>query len=518
MPLSIIRSETVLSKLPIHNLAKRGKVNIEIKKRNDNGVVELQWEVSYNERYGQPRQLAYKLDTLVINRRLDEEGRPVPKLLRLGSLSQICRDLEIPDSGKNTNNIRKALLQNASAFITAKLNYKSNDGTERRLEAGFTRYSVVFTGERLPNGKKADAVHLILNAPYWEVLNNAPVRPLDYDYLKELPPAPQRFYEVISYRVFAALKYKHPHAKISYSDYCTFSAQQRYFDYDHFKKQMYKVHRPHVQSRYLSEINYEEIADGEGNVDWMMYYTPGSKAKHEYAVFTRKGQVIDLEPERTETSGAGKHDEQPTKKSTTPAAIQTEAQPEEQTDGALLAELTKRGVSEAKARKLLSNLKPNQHVLDQLDYGDEVIAKAPQGKFTNPPGFYVSLIENNFTVPGTFETRRKKQIREEARRADEARRNEAIKLQEAYEQYQAGELDRYIDEEMPKSEYRKMYDQKLKEYTQRHHYLSKWKPEMLEHVINHAVRTELMKRVPLISYEAFCEREGKCAQRGRKSK
>jgi hypothetical protein len=66
-------------------------------------------------------------------------------------------------------------------LINAKLHYKAADGTERRLEAGFTRYSVVFTGERLPNGKKADAVYLILNDPYWEVLNNAPTRPLDYD-------------------------------------------------------------------------------------------------------------------------------------------------------------------------------------------------------------------------------------------------------------------------------------------------------------------------------------------------
>ncbi len=55
-----------------------------------------------------------------------------------------------------------------------------------------------------------------------QVLNTAQTRPLDYDDLKELAPAPQRFYEILSYQMFAALKYNHPHAKLAYSDYCTY--------------------------------------------------------------------------------------------------------------------------------------------------------------------------------------------------------------------------------------------------------------------------------------------------------
>jgi hypothetical protein len=38
-----------------------------------------------------------------------------------------------------------------------------------------------------------------LNEPYWEVLNNAPTRPLDYTYLKALTPAAQRFYSMIKF-------------------------------------------------------------------------------------------------------------------------------------------------------------------------------------------------------------------------------------------------------------------------------------------------------------------------------
>jgi hypothetical protein len=287
-PLNIIRTETVLSRLPIHNLAKKGNVKIKITQKNANGEIDLYWRVAPNAEYGEPRQLAYKLDTIVIHQRLHELGRPLPKVIRLGSITQICRDLEVVLGGSGKASVRKAFLQNAATFITAKLHYKATDGTERTLEAGFTRYSVVFTGECLPDGTPADAVYLILNEPYWEVLNHAPTRPLDYDYLKALPPAAQRCYEILSYKLFIALKYRHLHAKLLYSEYCTFAAQQRYTDYPHVKKQMYKIHKPHLTSGYLDTVRYEATTDWEGHPDWVMSYVPGPKARAEYAAFNTR--------------------------------------------------------------------------------------------------------------------------------------------------------------------------------------------------------------------------------------
>ena len=134
LSLELIRTETVLSRLPVHNLAKQGRVNIQIIKTTPTGEVELKWEVSYSERYGQARQLAYKLDTIIINQRIDESGRPLPKLLRIGSLNEICAELNLAThAGQNAKDLKRAFLQNASAFITAKFNYRANDGTERHV-------------------------------------------------------------------------------------------------------------------------------------------------------------------------------------------------------------------------------------------------------------------------------------------------------------------------------------------------------------------------------------------------
>ena len=110
-PLNIIRTETVLSRLPIHNLSKKGRVNIQITKKNKYGEIDLRWEVSYNDRYGQPRQLAYKLDTIVINQKTDELGRPLPKLVRLGSLMHICGLLGLVDGGRQNPILRKPFIK-----------------------------------------------------------------------------------------------------------------------------------------------------------------------------------------------------------------------------------------------------------------------------------------------------------------------------------------------------------------------------------------------------------------------
>lgn len=288
-PLDTIRVETVLSRNPVHNLSRRGGIEIAINFADDEGRGALQWQVSHNSRYGQPGPLAYKVDTLVVNRRIDEEGRPVPKVIRLGSLSEICAELGLAD-GKSTQDVKKALLQNAFAGITARLAYTGVDGTEHTFEFNDTRYGVILTGQKFPDGRRANAVYLVLHDIFRALLDRAPFRPLDYDYLKALTPGAQRFYELVSYQVFAAIKHTRPQARYLYSEYCTFAPQTRYFDWEHARKQMYKLHAPHIQSEYLAKVEYEATTDRQGAPDWWFWYTPGRKAYAEYSAFLCRKQ------------------------------------------------------------------------------------------------------------------------------------------------------------------------------------------------------------------------------------
>ena len=89
-PLSILRTETVLSRFPIHTLTKCGRVTHSHHPDRRPRALDVRWTVSYNEHYGPPRQLAYKLDTVVINQILDALPRPLPRVIPVGSMTQVC--------------------------------------------------------------------------------------------------------------------------------------------------------------------------------------------------------------------------------------------------------------------------------------------------------------------------------------------------------------------------------------------------------------------------------------------
>src|SRR6266404_1598910 len=67
-----IRTETIFSRMPLHVLSKSGpRPEINIEKRSADGRLQERWEVSYNEKYGVARQLAYDVHTLVIERAIE---------------------------------------------------------------------------------------------------------------------------------------------------------------------------------------------------------------------------------------------------------------------------------------------------------------------------------------------------------------------------------------------------------------------------------------------------------------
>jgi len=389
-PQNTIRLETAFSRFPVHKLARRGNINIEIMETTPTGEIKTKWGVDYPKKAGQPGPLAYKVDTLVVNRRIDDERPSIPKVIKLGSLSEICRELGMRVSGGNSNELKKAIHQNASAYITAKINYKTANGAENVIEAGFSRYSVIFTGEKLPDGRKANAVYLILNDVYLKVLNEVQTRPLDYDYLRDLPPAAQRFYELIGYQIYAVLKHERPRARLSYSDFCTRAPQTRYFDWEHVRKQMYKVHAPHLKSGYLAKVEFQELQSESGELDWLILYTPGSKARAEFRAFTQPKKASPVKSSR---------EKQPAE-----LFLAQDNDPSSTTCDPLIEQLLKFGISEAKAR----NLVETHREASEAQIAAFLYREVKQPK--NAAGWLVAAIEGNYTLPALYlEEQEKKQ-------------------------------------------------------------------------------------------------------------
>lgn len=293
-----IRMETALALLPLWLPSKHGYRNIVLRLFGAAGKATQFWAVTFNETFGPPRELAYDLDTLIIALCFDQIGRPLPSVIPLGSMRDICRQLGLTINGKNLRNIRKAFSQNVGATITADIEYTSLDGSKRRLNSVFSRYAVVYRGDELPDGRIADCVYIVLHPIYQAVLNNTRFRPLDYDYLRQLRVVPRRFYEIISFQMFSALKNKRPEAKIHYSLFCAYTAQVRSFDSSYVSTQMRRVHKPHLDSKYIASVRSEMVRDTSGNPDWIFYYTPGPRAINEFNLFNgKKAARADGQPE-----------------------------------------------------------------------------------------------------------------------------------------------------------------------------------------------------------------------------
>ena len=78
-------------------------------------------------------------------------------------------------------------------------------------------------------------------------------------------PAAQRFYEIMSYKIFAALKYTpRDRANFIFRILHVLSPTTVLRITMHVKKQMYKVHHPHLKSGYLQKVTCEPTVNSDG--------------------------------------------------------------------------------------------------------------------------------------------------------------------------------------------------------------------------------------------------------------
>ncbi|HZG46464.1 MAG TPA: hypothetical protein VEZ41_09390, partial [Allosphingosinicella sp.] len=249
------------------------------------------------------------------------------------------------------------------------------------------------------------------------------------------------------YQVYAALRFKNERARLRYSEYCLLSTAIRYSDFDHVKKQMYKVHKPHLESGYLAKVSFEGMTDEAGNPDWWMYYVPGPNASREYWEFTgnvrkagRVGRGGRREIHAPEDNGSlllpfqelvppSAPEEKP-KQPERLDALTEAAQPDPETR-TLIEALVTADLNRGDAERLVGE-KPEEcrRQMEYLPYVTE---------FKTSRGAYLRrAIEQGFAAPVAYrkeqeaqETKRKRQEEAEARRAREAAQEARKREEEA---------------------------------------------------------------------------------------
>jgi hypothetical protein len=387
---------------------------------------------------GPPGPLAYRLDTIVINRKIEERPNTASHIVRLGSIREICTQLGIdPDSGKNYKEVKNALLQNALTAIYAKVSYRAKDRTKKLFEFATTRYGVIFKGDELPNGQRADAVYIAINPVYNELLSKAETRPLDYDYLKFLKsPVSQRFYELVSFQIFGALEGGRPRAKYLYSQFCREVPQKRYLQGNRMRMQMKEVHSPHIESGYLESVEFVQIYDGEGVVDWEMLYTPGPRAKNEHQATRKEAKQLLLSYDDTDDPQKTKRGRPARKPADAPS--KPLVPPVGGGDPALVQQLIAAGLNQADA---------DRFAREKVEQARLQLAYLPYKNNLESPGAYLrAAIEGGYAPPKEYLQAKRKEDQERKKREEAERKQAAEALKLAQEAAEATRVDESLIE------------------------------------------------------------------------
>jgi hypothetical protein len=246
-------------------------------------------------------------------------------------------------------------------------------------------------------------------------------------------------------------------------------------------------------------MKYEPIIDAQNQPDWILYFTPGPRARAEFAAAhggrrVKKIVGADAAEAREQQPKRFRSESRQRQMHIEPAVPQPTFDPE------LVAQFTRRGITDKKAHELLLNLKPGQDVMAQLEHIDYMVQHA-RFPIINPPGFYINLIKSNTAIPDGFETSAKRKAREEKERKEKARRDaEDIQqqLEWDYDNYRDEEIDRYVAEHT--AAFEALKDAKWNEDRKRFTFANETTAKM-------SARREIEKQMTFLSFEEFLERK-----------
>lgn len=289
----ILRTEFNFVKFPFFDLAKnstREEIKIEETTKTDNGTLKTLWQVTRNVKGQFPADFEKKLHR-AIEQVINATPKPIKNPLRIGTLRAIARLMGINESGKNLNQIKRALSNIKGATIKAHGTFqvKKEKGDKRYLDDlggeytdEFNLYNrVIHKGRQLPSGEIADCVYIEFGTPYLENINRNYVVPLDWDFYTGLRGTiTSRMYELFCTYFFVALKRGYTYHDMKYSTLCAFLPAVQQNTRADARKQLKNAHHILSLSNYFSDVEWLDLPHKKG--DWLLRFWIGDRARSEY--------------------------------------------------------------------------------------------------------------------------------------------------------------------------------------------------------------------------------------------
>jgi hypothetical protein len=403
-----LRSEFHFLRFPFFDLSPRSskKDRIEIKEiiKTEEGDINIWWKVIRGLDNKLPSSFARKIHKEVVEKAINDLKRPIPRLIKLGSLWQICKKANITPAGRNYEEIRRVLKDIKTATIDVKGTFRQKEkaGTKKFYEGIFNLYDMVFfAGETLPDGTEADVVYVLLSDMYVQNFNNNFVVPLDYQYFQSLEgDIASRMYEVLSVWFFPALENGKKYIQKHYSEICSYFPLIRQDPKWKAKGQLKSAHRQHIATGFLA--SEPEWIDTYEKSDWLLRYYIGPKAKDWYRQNKKLGtgdegikqiNVVPIEEsERKTRENPGKKKVEDTK------VIKIEQLTLQFEENPLVSQLVSIGVAKSVAISLTSRI-------DGEIITNQVEALPLRSNLVDKPAFLVKAILENYPLPEAFKNK-----------------------------------------------------------------------------------------------------------------
>lgn len=493
--------------LPFFNLTanrRATKQTIRYAGTDDDGRA-IRWEVYPNtsREVGPPCVEAHQVWVLLVKPSIDaalNQYGKIPAIVPLGGVRECLRKVGWTAGGHQGRELIRALTQISFAGCKADFWLPTGqlDELQRRMykqiTGAFSRMSVYAIGERhvteedLVSGNFTfdlqDTVYVRLDPIEVLLQSSQDQRPLDNQYLFSVGPAARRWYELVAPKIFGVIKNKGQFCDVAYSWYCTHHhTLKRFYERRRVVEQMNEVVRDHRERGYISRVEYYALQKPGQGLDFTIRYWPGPGADDSLqrilSALRQKGS---------------KQSEQ----LANPPAIQAAKQTLERRSHPLLVELSKRGIGEKEARKILTGLRPEQNLLDVLEWADFLIAQAKPGKILNAPGFIIHLIKEGIVPPPEFETSSRRTARDNQKREENQRLQALLSKQAQEEEKRQSLAEKQLNERSPE-EYEKLYKEEKERLFARLNIARQWDSEIVRETIHRAlIRKQLQNEQSVV--------------------
>ncbi len=291
--------------LPFFNLTYRKKdIPTEIEYEGvDEAGHPIYWRVEYNtnKRTGAPGVEAHEVWYLLVKPAIDASRKAdgtISQIIQLGGMRECLRMVGWTAGGFQAKELIKSLTQISFAGCVADLWFPTDEtdaeGKQKYLQvkSRFSRLSVYAIGEYhlteedLKNARfdfdLEDKLYIRLDPieVRLQQLQASQQRLIDNAYMFSVKPIARRWYELLAGKIYGTLKYNAPYFEIRYSWYIKHHhTLKRFAAMKRVTEQMNRVVEEHLNSGFLTKVEYRKIKEPDGEQDFTIRYYVGKSAK-----------------------------------------------------------------------------------------------------------------------------------------------------------------------------------------------------------------------------------------------